>query len=636
MGFLSRRLSVSSILLTGLLTAASLAAAVPPASAATFNLSLSQTATTLKAGSVEVATASVTMDGAPAPDGTLVHFSVTGIRGQYTVTDDDLVTGPSVWAMVRHGADGYWMADQEGLVRAFGSAPYLGDLQSAGVDAVLAGMAPTPSGNGYWLATEDGHVYGFGDAAPEVGVVALGDDWVAGIAPSPFGYRRVTGSGRVIPSEFGNTASPAAPLFDDGEAIGIVSTPSGNGYWVYNAAGHIAAFGDALFKGDTHSLPLDHAIVGMASTSSGAGYWLTADDGTIFAFGDAGFYGSTGGKPMQSPVNGVLPTASGQGYWLFTTMGAVFPFGDARNRGSVFDVPTANGRAGFAFSSVAPGTTMVSALGPPSMTGNSTATITQSWTPADGYWMLGSDGAVYPFGGATNLGDAKPYLSGHEAVDLEPAPDLGGYWIVDDAGRVFAFGTADAAIGNADPARLVAGEKVTSLSATPSGHGYWIFTSKGRVLAKGDATSYGDMSAVALNGPVLDSIPTPSGEGYYMVASDGGIFAFGDATFAGSMGGQRLNAPVQSLVPDPDGAGYWLVASDGGIFNFDAEYHGSMGDRKLNKPVTGMVPFGDGYLMVGEDGGIFNFSDRQFYGSLGANPPARPIVSVAVLDPFGG
>jgi hypothetical protein len=56
-----------------------------------------------------------------------------------------------------------------------------------------------------------------------------------------------------------------------------------------------------------------------------------------------------------------------------------------------------------------------------------------------------------------------------------------------------------------------------------------------------------------------------------------------------------------------------------------------MGNQKLNKPVTGMVRFGDGYLMVGEDGGIFNFGGGAFAGSLGANPPARPVVSVAAL-----
>src|SRR5439155_23025009 len=100
----------------------------------------------------------------------------------------------------------------------------------------------------------------------------------------------------------------------------------------------------------------------------------------------------------------------------------------------------------------------------------------------------------------------------------------------------------------------------------------------------GHARFLGDVSALTLNGPVLDSVVTPSGQGYYMVASDGGIFAFGDAHFAGSMGGQHLNAPVQSLVPDGDGSGYWLVASDGGIFAFDAPFKGSMGGKPLAKP----------------------------------------------------
>jgi hypothetical protein len=245
-----------------------------------------------------------------------------------------------------------------------------------------------------------------------------------------------------------------------------------------------------------------------------------------------------------------------------------------------------------------------------------------------GYWMVGAGGTVYSFGDARWLGNAT-VPAGVAAVDLEPTPSRAGYWVVDGRGAVSSFGDAGH-FGNVG-AGMVAGETVTSLSATPTGRGYWIFTTKGRVVPFGDAGSYGDMAAVRLNGPVLDSIPTPSGRGYFMVAGDGGIFAFGDARFAGSMGAARLNAPVQSLVPDGDGAGYWLVASDGGIFAFDAPFRGSMGNRKLNKPVTGMVRFGDGYLMVGEDGGIFNFSNQAFSGSLGANPPARPVVSVAAL-----
>jgi subtilisin family serine protease len=241
-----------------------------------------------------------------------------------------------------------------------------------------------------------------------------------------------------------------------------------------------------------------------------------------------------------------------------------------------------------------------------------------------GYWMLTAAGAVHGFGQAANYGAAG------SAVDLEPNVSGAGYWIVNDRGAVTAFGDATW-YGHADHSVLTAGERVTSLSATATGRGYWLFTDKGRVIPRGDAAFFGDMAAVRLNAPVLDSIPTPSGRGYYMVASDGGIFTFGDARFAGSMGGIRLNAPVQSLVPDADGGGYWLVASDGGVFSFDAPFRGSMAATRLNRPVTGMVPFGDGYLMVGEDGGIFNFSDRPFLGSLGANPPASPVVAVAAV-----
>ena len=246
-----------------------------------------------------------------------------------------------------------------------------------------------------------------------------------------------------------------------------------------------------------------------------------------------------------------------------------------------------------------------------------------------GYWMLGSDGAVYPFGEAASFG-SPVVASGRSAVDVESTPRGLGYWILDDSGAVSPFGDATG-YGGVPAGVLGPGEVPTSLSATPTGQGYWVFTNRGRALTFGDARFLGDVSNVPLNGPVLDSVATPSGQGYYMVGSDGGIFAFGDAGFAGSMGGKHLNAPVQSLVPDADGSGYWLVASDGGIFAFDAPFKGSMGGKPLAKPVTGMVRYGDGYLMVGEDGGIFNFSSLGFAGSLAATPPSRPIMAVAAL-----
>ena len=249
------------------------------------------------------------------------------------------------------------------------------------------------------------------------------------------------------------------------------------------------------------------------------------------------------------------------------------------------------------------------------------------FTKPIGYWLVGDDGVVTGFGGLESLGSAPTVNATH----LEPTPDVEGYWVVDAAGHVYAYGDAPW-LGNASPTRLGAGETVTHLSATPTGSGYWLFTSRGRALRFGDAAFFGDMHAVHLNGPVVGAVATPTGHGYYMVASDGGVFAFGDAVFRGSMGAVHVNRPVNGLVPTADNTGYWLVASDGGVFAFDAPFRGSMGHTRLNRPVVGMARYGDGYLMVATDGGIFDFSSEMFFGSLGSTPLAHPIVGVAATS----
>jgi hypothetical protein len=608
---------------TSVLLAAGVAA-VPAspagAAAAPYRVTLTQMASTARVGDPDAVVAEVRDGpGNPAPDGTLVTFSTSG--------DDGQVYSFEPVGMAAHGNDGYWLADSAGDVLAFGSALTEGDLGSAGaVDGEpsgdVVGIAATPSGHGYWLATDDGKIYGFGDTVIGVGNTELGGaDPVVGIAAGAGdGGWIVTRSGVV--RAFGSSPSFGSAV-GAGTVAGIVASATGQGYFVFTSAGAVYAFGDAVWKGDLHAMHLAKPVTGLMPY--GSGYLLVGEDGGIFDFSERPFLGSLGSRPSPVPVLGIIPTPGALGYWMFNTAGTVFSFGDAINAGDAFHLPTTGGVATFIFTSLAAGTTSVSAD-----VAGATAAVTQRWTPADGYWMLSSAGAVNPFGGAADFGNPTGRLNGRAAVDLEPTPTSLGYWIVDDAGHVFAFGDA-ASFGDVGPGVLVPGERVTSLTATPTGHGYWIFTTKGRAVPFGDAGFLGDMSNVALNGPVRGSIATPSGRGYYMVASDGGIFAFGDARFAGSMGGQHLNAPVQSLVPDPDGAGYWLVASDGGIFAFDAAFHGSMGATKLNKPISGMVPYGDGYLMVGADGGIFNFSSLPFSGSLGDRPPSSPITAVAAI-----
>jgi hypothetical protein len=244
--------------------------------------------------------------------------------------------------------------------------------------------------------------------------------------------------------------------------------------------------------------------------------------------------------------------------------------------------------------------------------------------PPSGYWMVGSTGAVYPFGSVLDYGSPSTVA----ALHLEPTPTKRGYWILGSAGQVYSYGDARF-FGVASRAGFRAGEHVSTMSATPSGKGYWIFTSAGRVLTFGDAHFYGDLLRTALRGPIVGSVATPTGHGYYMVGSDGGVFAFGDARYHGSTGAMRLNRPIVALVPTANNGGYWLVASDGGVFAFAAPYKGSTGGIRLNRPIVGMVRYGDGYLMAASDGGVFDFSSKPYLGSLATHPPAHAIVGIA-------
>jgi hypothetical protein len=361
---------------------------------------------------------------------------------------------------------------------------------------------------------------------------------------------------------------------------------------------------------------------GTESENGPRSFVVGTGGGTFHSFNPDGGFNAVGSRARVDKRFGVLKLVLGENDYSWQFIASDKPGGEVLDSGSSATLKTVAGGGGSS-------TTVTTQPG-----GGSTTTTTLpgggvSATNREGYWMVGADGKVYPFGQAKRLGDAG-LTPGTSAVDLEPTPTGDGYWVVDEAGAVARFGDA-LYHGAPDSLTLKGDEKITSLSSTKTGKGYWMFTTKGRVLAFGDATHYGDVSKTNLNAPVLDSIVTPSGNGYYMVAADGGIFNFGDAVFKGSMGNTKLNKPVQSLVPDSDGTGYWLVASDGGIFAFDAPFKGSLGSVKLNKPITGMVRYADGYLMVGEDGGIFNFSNKQFLGSLGGTALARPIVSVAAL-----
>ena len=195
-----------------------------------------------------------------------------------------------------------------------------------------------------------------------------------------------------------------------------------------------------------------------------------------------------------------------------------------------------------------------------------------------------------------------------------------GYWLVDTAGTVFAYGSAR---HHGDLAGTDLTGSVVGMAATASGAGYWLATDDGKVHPFGDAGSTVVETGLGRADPVV-GIAAGAG-GFWVTTVGGSVRAVGTPTFAAAGGGTA----VAGIVATPTGQGYWLFSNGGAVRAFgDAAFRGDMHTVTLNKPVTGMTPYGDGYLLVNSEGGIFSFSDRPFAGSLGARPPARPVSGI--------
>ncbi len=188
---------------------------------------------------------------------------------------------------------GYWEAEANGTVAAFGKAPNAGSVTGS-LNAPIVGMASTPDGGGYWLVASDGGIFSFGDA-----------------------------------HFYGSTGS----LRLNQPIVGIAPTADGKGYWLVAADGGIFSYGDAMFRGSMGEKPLNEPVVGMAADAATGGYWEVAADGGIFSF-DAAFLGSTGSIRLNQPIVGLEGTPNGLGYRFVAADGGVFSYGTASFEGS--------------------------------------------------------------------------------------------------------------------------------------------------------------------------------------------------------------------------------------------------------------------------------------------------------------
>ena len=218
---------------------------------------------------------------APPSDGTLTWGQIAATVSTRTIGVAPLANG-----------SGYWEAEADGTVAAFGAARNFASFTGR-LNAPVVGITATPDGGGYWLVASDGGIFSFGDAAfhGSMGgrplnrpVVGMADDPVTG------GYWEVASDGGIFSFQapfYGSTGS----IHLNKPIVGIEASPNGQGYRFAASDGGIFTYGNATFDGSTGSIRLASPVVGMASDNATNGYWMAAADGGIFTFGGAAYLG---------------------------------------------------------------------------------------------------------------------------------------------------------------------------------------------------------------------------------------------------------------------------------------------------------------------------------------------------------
>ena len=278
---------------------------------------------------------------------------------------------------------------------------------------------------------------------------------------------------------------------------------------------------------------------------------------------------------------------------------------------------------------------------------------------ADGSGTPYADGASDPFTAnqtlfaqwTVNAANPAPPTSNPTAPTSPPAPPPAaaakGYYLAGSDGGIFTFGGAQF-YGSTGSLKLQ--RPVVGITATANRGGYWLVASDGGVFSFGDAGFYGSLPGLGLapagtvggkdlNAPIVGMVPSFDGGGYFMVASDGGVFAFGDAAFEGSCPGiGECGGTAVAVAPDASGRGYWLITATGNIYTFgNATYLGAPGPQ--NSPVTSMVRTTDGlgYWVLLANGTVDAYGDAVDRGSpLGSVAAPNSASAIFTTSDGGG
>jgi len=221
-----------------------------------------------------------------------------------------------------------WVLGADGQVSPVGGAPAYGSVP-ARTGVVPAAIVATPSGKGYYVADSDGRVSAFGDAVwrGDVRSLQLSRPVVdMAVHPDNTGYALLGSDGGVF--NFGALAYrgsvpqfvPLAALRT--KAVAIMAAPDGNGYSIVHDDGGVFAFGSAQFYGSVPEVvpsgQLASPVTDAFPSDNKLGYSMLGSDGGIFSFRSS-FNGSRAGAATFVAATTVL----GDGYVLLDSTGGV-------------------------------------------------------------------------------------------------------------------------------------------------------------------------------------------------------------------------------------------------------------------------------------------------------------------------
>jgi hypothetical protein len=258
----------------------------------------------------------------------LVTADVKPVTGYWTATADGRVLpfgdAPPLGSMAGQSLNGsivgmaatvtgqgYWLLGSDGGIFSFGDAKFFGSTGDIKLNKPIVRMAPTPTGKGYWLVATDGGIFSFGDAKffGSTGNIKLNQP-VVGMAPTPTGrgYWLVASDGGIFAYGDAVFSGSTGSIKLNKPVVSMAPNPKGRGYWMVASDGGLFAFEVPYFGSVAAAKPEKYpGAVQMRVTGTGKGYYIADANGGVAVFGDAAFLGAdTSQRAPKAAVDLVL------------------------------------------------------------------------------------------------------------------------------------------------------------------------------------------------------------------------------------------------------------------------------------------------------------------------------------------